>query len=229
MSRVSLLIAAAAATVVLWRVPGGNYVLYPFTILATWFHEMAHGLTALLLGGGFTRFVLFADGSGMAYYTGPLLFGRFGEALTAASGGLGPPVAGAALILASRTPRATSVALYLLGGFLLLSAVLWIRSLFGLLAISSLGILVLAATRRASSDLRSFAVQFLGVQACVSTYMQLGYLFSYSAGPSGLSDTGRIQQVLILPYWFWGALIAVLSFAILFWSLRSAFRARAST
>jgi hypothetical protein len=31
------LIAVAVFTVVLWQIPGGNYILYPFTILATWF------------------------------------------------------------------------------------------------------------------------------------------------------------------------------------------------
>jgi hypothetical protein len=35
---------AAATTVVLWQFAAGRYLLYPFTILATWFHEMGHGL-----------------------------------------------------------------------------------------------------------------------------------------------------------------------------------------
>lgn len=47
------LVAAAGLTVLLWRFPWGNYLLYPFTLLATWFHEMGHGLTALLLGESF--------------------------------------------------------------------------------------------------------------------------------------------------------------------------------
>ena len=100
------LIAAAVLTVVLWQIPGGNYILYPFTILATWFHEMAHGLTALLLGGRFTKLLIFSDGSGAAYYSGPLLLGTFGQVLVAAAGPMGPPVAGAALILTSRSLKA---------------------------------------------------------------------------------------------------------------------------
>jgi hypothetical protein len=66
------LIGAAIATIALWQVPGGNYILYPFTILATWFHEMAHGLMAFLLGGKFDRLIIFPNGSGIAYYSGPL-------------------------------------------------------------------------------------------------------------------------------------------------------------
>jgi hypothetical protein len=73
---------------------------------------------------------------------------------------------------------------------------------------------------------QGFTVQFLGVQACVSTYHQLDYLFSYSAGSMGLSDTAQIQQQLLLPYWFWGGLMAVASLVILVQSLRIAYRSR---
>jgi Peptidase M50B-like len=73
---------------------------------------------------------------------------------------------------------------------------------------------------------QGFSVQFLGVQACVSTYHQLDYLFSYTAGPLGLSDTAQIQQRLLLPYWFWGGLMAVASLVILVQSLRIAYRSR---
>ncbi len=109
------LVGAALVTVMLWQVPGGNYALYPFTILATWFHEMAHGLAALLLGGHFTKLLIFQNGSGLAYYTGPLFLGPIGKAVVAAAGPLGPPIAGAALILTSRNTKTASLSLFLLG------------------------------------------------------------------------------------------------------------------
>lgn len=218
------LVVAAAVTIVLWRVPGGNYILYPFTILATWFHEIAHGLTALLLGGSFKKLVISPDGSGVAYYTGPLLFGRIGQALVAASGPLGPPLAGSALILSSRNTRHASLGLYLLGAFMVISTVIWVRSLFGFIIIPTIGLLLLAVAAKGSAGMKEFAVQFLGVQACISTYLQINYLFTYSAGPVGISDTGQIQQLLILPYWFWGALIMVVSLLLLLKSLQMAYR-----
>jgi Peptidase M50B-like len=218
------LMAAAVITVVLWQLPGGNYILYPFTILATWFHEMAHGLAALLLGGSFKNLLIFPDGSGMAHFSGPLFLGRIGPALVAAAGPLGPPIAGAALILASRSERSASLSLKFLGIFLLVSTAIWVRSLFGFVMIPLIGLLILGIAFKGSPRLHGFAVQFLGVQACVSTYLQLGYLFTYSAGQLGISDTGHMQQALLLPYWFWGALIAVSSFLLLFQSLRIAYR-----
>jgi Peptidase M50B-like len=218
------LIAAAVVTVVLWQIPGGNYILYPFTILATWFHEMAHGLTAMLLGGRFTKLLIFSNGSGAAYYSGPLLLGTFGKVLVAAAGPMGPPVAGAALILASRNLRAASITLKLLGSFLLISTAVWVRSLFGLVTIPLMGVGVLGVGFKGSERAQRVLVQFLGVQACVSAYRQIDYLFSYSAGPLGISDTAQIQQALLLPYWFWGGLIAVSSLLILVTSLWSVYR-----
>lgn len=105
----------AAATIVLWQVPGGDYILYPFSILATWFHEMAHGIVALLLGGNFQQLKVFPDGSGVAYHSGALYLGPIGRALVAAAGPMGPPIAGAALILASRSFKTANLSLKILG------------------------------------------------------------------------------------------------------------------
>jgi hypothetical protein len=217
------LIAAAVVTVVLWQVPFGNYVLYPFTILATWFHEMAHGIAALILGGSFTKLMIFRNGSGVAYYSGPLFLEPISRALVAAAGPIGPPLAGAALIIASRNTKSASLGLRILAILLLVTTAIWVRSLFGIIMIPVLGLVTLFISIKASPRTQAFAVQFLGVQACVSTYLQVGYLFSFSAGSLGLSDTARIEQVLLLPYWFWGALIAVASFLILVHSLRNAY------
>ncbi|MBW4477698.1 MAG: M50 family metallopeptidase [Tolypothrix brevis GSE-NOS-MK-07-07A] len=220
------LIAAAIATIVLWQFPTGDYILYPFTILATWFHEMSHGLMALLLGGQFRKLEIFDNGSGVATYAMSLALAPIGPALVAAAGPMGPPIAGSALILASRSFKTATLSLKILGGFLLLSTLIWVRSLFGLIAIPLLGLIILAIAFKAPRWLQGFAIQFLGVQACVSTYHQLDYLFSYSAGPLGLSDTAQIQQRLLLPYWFWGGLMAIASLVILVQSLRIAYRSR---
>jgi len=219
------LIGAAVVTILLWQLPYpyGNYILYPFSILATWFHEMGHGLAAILLGGNFLQLQISADGSGFAIHSGRLFLGSIGRALVAAGGPMGPPIAGAILILASRSFKTASISLKILGGFLLFSVLIWVRSLFGIVAILLLGLIILGIGLKANRWFQVFSIQFLGVQACISTYHQLDYLFTRTAGPLGLSDTGQIQQQLFLPYWFWGGLMAIASFAILVQSLRIAY------
>jgi Peptidase M50B-like len=218
------LIVAAIATILLWQVPTGDYILYPFTILATWFHEMGHGLMALMLGGQFQKLEIFGNGSGVATYRIAQSLGPIGPALVAAAGPMGPPIAGAALILASRSFKAASLSLKILGGFLLVSTLVWVRSLFGFVAIPLLGLIILGIALKAPRWVQGFSIQFLGVQACISTYHQLDYLFSYSAGYLGISDTAQMQKYLFLPYWFWGALMAIASLVILARSLQVAYR-----
>jgi len=224
------LVAAALATMIVWQLPYGNYILYPFTILATWFHEMGHGLTALLTGGHFERLLIYPDGSGLAYhsaYRDGFLAGRMRDALVAAGGPMGPPLAGAALILASRRFQTAHYSLLLMGALLLLSALLWVRSLFGLVAIPILGVVILGIALRAPRWGQAFTIQFLGVQACISTFHQLDYLFTPGGvigGQAMPSDSSQIARNLLLPYWFWGGLMALASLLLLLQSLRVAYR-----
>lgn len=222
------LLTAAGVSVVLWQVPFGNYLLYPFTILATWFHEMGHGVTALLLGGHFSKLLLFPDGSGMAAHGGVVWGGDWGRALVAAGGPLGPPLAGALFILAGRYYRSAHLMLIVLSATLLLSMIFWVRSPFGVVAIFLLGILIMLLAFKTTHWLQSFAIQFLGVQACVSSYQQVGYLFTRAAHINDrmmLSDTGQIAEYVgIGPYWIWGGITAALSLGILILSIRWAYR-----
>lgn len=221
------LLGAAALTFALWRVPYGAYAMYPFSALATWFHEMGHGVTAMLLGGEFERLKLFPDLSGQAFHSGAVFGGPFGRALVSAGGPMGPAAAGFLLIVSSRRFETARIGLWALGLALWLSAALWVRTLFGLIFTVAAGAAVLLLARRGRPELHGFAVQFLGVQASISTFRQLDYLFMHSAtigGRTMLSDSANIAQALLLPYWFWGALLAAASLGMLALALHLAYR-----
>jgi hypothetical protein len=225
--RVALLGGIALGSIMLWRSALGSLLLYPFTILATWFHEMGHGLAAMLTGRGFERLLIFADGSGVALSLRPADGYGLTDALVAASGPLGPAVAGALLIVASRSPTATRDALAVLGAALLLSTAIWVRSPTGWLVLPALGIAIVGLAWRGSVAWRRFAIQLLGVQSAISAWQQFDYLFSPGGNVGGelqRSDTGAIADVLLLPYWFWGAIISGAILALLWWSFRLAFR-----
>ncbi len=225
--RVALLLGIALASILLWQTRLGSLLLYPFTILATWFHEMGHGIAAMLAGRGFDRLLIFADGSGVALSLRPADGYGVVDALVAAGGPLGPAVAGALLILSSRSATATQNALAVLGIALLASTLIWVRSLTGWLVLPALGVAILLLALRGSRSWQGFVIQLLGVQACISVWQQFDYLFSPGGSVGGRlqrSDTGAIADVLLLPYWFWGALISAAILALLWWSFRLAFR-----
>jgi hypothetical protein len=225
--RVALLLGIALVSVILWQTTLGSLLLYPFTILATWFHEMGHGIAAMLTGRGFERLLIFADGSGVAHSMGPADGYRLTDALIAASGPLGPAIAGALLIICSRSPTATRNALAVLGVALILSTLIWVRSLAGWLVLPALGIAMIVLALRGSVAWQGFVIQLIGVQACISVWKQFDYLFSPGGSVGGQlqrSDTGAIADVLLLPYWFWGATISAMILALLWWSFWLAFR-----
>ena len=223
--RVALLLGIAIASIGLWQTSLGSLLLFPFTILATWFHEMGHGIAAMLAGRGFERLLIFADGSGVALSLRPADGYGVTDALVAASGPLGPAVAGALLIVSSRSPAATRNALAVLGVALILSTLIWVRSLTGWLVLPALGMAIIGLAWRGSRPWQNFVIQLIGVQACISVWKQFDYLFSPGGNVGGQlqrSDTGAIADVLLLPYWFWGATISAAILALLWWSFRLA-------
>jgi len=209
------LIAAAVLPTVLWQLPYGHHALFPFSVLATWFHEMGHGLTALLLGGSFHKLELFWGGSGLASAGAS---GRIPSALVSAGGLMGPPIAGFFFLNASTRAATARLALWFLGGLMLFSVVVWVRTLFGCVSVSLIGAAILLLAARGSADLQAFCVKLIGVQACIAAYRSRGYMFSDEvtiAGNLMHSDTAHIAQKLFLPYWFWGGTLFLFSAALL--------------
>ncbi len=210
-------------TLILWNfVPYGRLALYPFTILGTWFHEMAHGLTALILGADFNKLEINSDGSGVAFFSGNIILGAPGRALIAAAGLLGPTVAGAVFISVSRHPKSTRIVLNIFALMLVLSTLLWVRTWFGIMVIVLFAIVIFIISAKAGDSFKALTLQFLGVQSYLSLYLSLGYIFSPGGtvgGDTYHSDTAVIADNLFLPYWFWGGAIVLLSLIMIFFSM----------
>lgn len=211
-----LLFAALILTVVAWQIPLGRLVVYPFTLLATYAHEMGHGLTAILMGASFEKFRMYADGSGVATWRGNV--GAIARALISAGGLVGPSIAGVTILALSRKLKKPRVLLYFFGGAMLLSVVLVVRNLFGVVFVTAMAALLISVARYSPRRGASFLLQLLGAQLCLSVFRDIDYMFSRGAVVAGrrqLSDSAHIADALILPYWFWGALTAVFSLTVL--------------
>lgn len=205
---------AAFALFILPAVPFGDLVLYPFMILGTWFHEMGHGLAAMLMGFEFHRLVLLPDGSGFAEYGTGQEAGGFRQAFVAAAGPLGPAVVGSLLILASPHENLWKPVLYTLAGVIAVSTAIWVRSTVGWIILPGISLLLVFIAARASAAWERFSMQFLGLGAALSMFQQWDYLMTEGAninGRSQLSDTGAIEAYLALPHWFWAGLIIVIA------------------
>ena len=236
-----LLISAVVCVVVFEFVPYGRIIMYPFYILSTWFHEMGHSLTAMIFGSWYNPVTINMDGSGLTFHNADLALGRLGLAAVAAGGLLGTPIMGGTLILFGKTPKRARIGLYILSVFMLVSAgilmmipsikTLDMATIAGFAMVVVMGIIVFFVAKKAKPGISQFVIQFLGASACLFTIVRADYLFinEIDGNPAAVSDVGHISEHLLLPYWFWGGLILVISVIIMVGSLYLAFRNKKKT
>jgi hypothetical protein len=208
------LLLAGLVVVMLPALPLGNYLIYPFVILTTWFHEMGHGLTAMATGQEFRQLMIFASGSGVAESRRAADSLPWVQAAIAAGGPLAPCVVGAALILASANPKLWRPALWLMAAAIFVSVIIWVRSPVGYAVLPLVGACLALIAWRAKPAFTRFALQFLGILAAMSMLRDFHYLFTREAvieGRAVLSDTGQIAAVTGLPHWLWAAVILLVS------------------
>ncbi|HMQ33291.1 MAG TPA: M50 family metallopeptidase [Chloroflexaceae bacterium] len=198
---------------------------YPLRLLTTLVHELAHGLAALLTGGAFLRFVVFADGSGLAYTAGGL------RLLIIPAGYVGVALVGAALIAVGRNARASRLALGGLGAALALLTLRYalptlisaqaLGGLLTLLAGVGLGALLLLAAWRAGAAWATFLLNLLGFHLGLSAFGDLWTLFGVTtaAGPAPRSDAAAMAELTFIPAPVWAVVWAALAASALGWAV----------
>ncbi|MFL0672785.1 MAG: M50 family metallopeptidase [Erythrobacter sp.] len=227
--QIGRLLLAGLVVVFLPSLPFGTYLVYPFVILTTWFHEMGHGLAALAAGQDFRQLLIFANGSGVAQSALAPDAGPWVGVVIAAGGPLGPSVVGALLILASARERLWRPALWLMAGAIFASVILYVRSATGFAVLPLVGALLCLVAWRGKPALARFTLQFIGLLAAMSMLRDFDYLFTREATINGtrmLSDTGQIAALTGLPHWLWAGVILTLSALMVGASLRYALAER---
>ena len=216
--------ASVLVTALLYIVPFGRTIAWPLVLVSTLAHELAHGLTAALLGGHFNALRIQPDASGVALWSGA--FGRVATATVAGAGLLGPAIAAFVLLAVGRNQRRARALLGMIGAGLCVIALVLVRNPFGLAFTLLLGsVLLLVASRvpRASQTV----VILLAVQLALSVFSRSDYLFTRTAltasGPLP-SDVAVMAGALFLPYWFWGVACGSISVAFLVWGISIFFR-----
>ena len=214
----------------LYHIPYGNLILYPFSLVFTFIHEMGHGITAILVGGQFKDFVMSLDGSGLASAMVPS--SRFAMAAYAAGGLLAPPIVAAICLFISKNPKLSRITWYAFAAICVISIVLVVRNTFGIFFVALCGVASFALAKFPKTDaIPRYAMLVLAITQLTSVFARGDYLFvKYASGDSmnpatqQLSDVGAIAEQLFLPYWFWGGLIAIFSIIILILGIRAFFR-----
>ena len=222
---------ALLATLLLWNLPVGGVLLYPFKLLATWLHESSHGLAMVVTGVGFDHMHIFRDTSGLAY--GSTEAGPFGAAVIAAAGYMGTPLWGAVLLVVTPNARMARWALLLLAALLSCTALAVIGTpdgdMFGPWAIGAMGAACAAAALFVPGRWRLAIAHFIAAQSCVNAILDIRVLLRPSqvvgGRIAGASDAHNMADATFgtaatWAVWTWAIVWLLWSLAVLYVALR---------
>lgn len=223
---------ALLASLVLWNMPFAGVLLYPFKLLATWLHELSHGMAMIITGAGFDHIIIYRDTSGLAYaYTS---VGSFGTAIIAAAGYMGTPLWGAALLFFTPTAKAARTALIVLAVLLVGTTILVVAPApngdkFGQFVTPAIGAAIALAAILLPDRWRILFAHFLATQSCVNALLDIRVLLRPSqvvdGKNAGMSDAHNMALSTFgttdtWAVWTWAIIWLAWSLAVLFVALR---------
>ncbi len=215
---------ALLVSLLLWNLPYGAGVVYPFKLFATWLHELSHGLMMNVTGVGLGGVEIYRDSSGIAYTA--VRGSGFQTAIVSAAGYMGTSLWGALMLVATPTPRAARYA------FLILAALLgWTAwtviipvqgDYFGTYVVAALGGAAVVVALLVPGRWRVAVAHFIAAQACLNALLDVRVLFRPSQVVNG-RDAATASDAHAMAYASFGSTEpwAVRTWAVvwLVWSL----------
>jgi hypothetical protein len=228
-----MLLAAVALSIVLWFVPFGGIISFPFRLFVTFIHEGGHALAALLTGNSVQSLSVALNGSGETYTTNG---GMLSQMLVSSAGYLGAMTFGAILLVLIR--RAVAVRLVLAGSSLLILALTVVFGLFKPIVSGSWGSLasvpvtviagvavalgLFAVARFAGKRVAMFVTSLLAVQCVLDALLDLKTVFFLSSpfGSGVATDAVNMANATGVPAIIWTIIWIVIAIGILGIALR---------
>lgn len=227
----TLLLTAAAVSILLWFIPFAELLTYPFRLFVTFIHEGGHALAALLTGNSVASLSIATNASGETYTSQG---GTISQILVSSSGYLGAMTYGALLLVLIR--RAVAARVVLIGSATLILSLTLIYGLFkpvfSGVAVSGIpftlfaGILLslglVAVAKFANGRLATFFVSFLAVQCILNALLDLKTVFFLSTpfAASVPTDAVNMASATGIPALFWTVTWIVVSVGILWGTMR---------
>jgi hypothetical protein len=187
-------------------------VILPLKILVVFFHELSHGIMAMLTGGEIVRIEVVAQEGGLCVTRGGNRF------LTLSAGYVGSLIWGGLLLVLASRSRLDRTVSATVGMLLMLATLIWVRPLvsFGFLFGLTAGGALLAIGCFLSHALNDFLLKVIGLTSCL--YALLDIKIDIIDRPYLKSDAAMLAEEFGLPTVFWGLLWAAIAvgFAVLF-------------
>lgn len=227
----TVLLAAAAISIVLWFIPFAEILTYPFRIFVTFIHEGGHAIAALLTGNSVQSLSIATNASGETYTSQG---GTMSQIFVASAGYLASMAYGALLLVLIR--KAVAARLVLIGSAALVltltliyglfkpivSGAAWAGIPFTLLAGTLLTLGLILVARFARARLATFFVGFLAVQCILNALLDLKTVFFLSSpfAPAVPTDAVNMASATGIPALVWSVVWIAIALGILFLAMR---------
>lgn len=202
------LIALTIVVFALWSTP----LVLPLKLLVVFFHELSHGLAAILTGGSVESISVNFQQGGEAWTRGGSRF------LILTAGYLGSLVIGAGLLLAALKGRADRAVLSGLGVLMLVVLVLYVRDIPAALICGVTGAALLAAGRYLPAPYCDLILRVIGLSSLI--YVPYDIFDDTLRRATLNSDARMLAEEIGGTTMMWGGLWLIISFAVIFWCLR---------
>jgi hypothetical protein len=202
------LLALTTVVFALWPTP----VVLPLKLLVVFFHELSHGLAAVLTGGEIVSLSVNFQQGGLAITRGGSRF----AILTA--GYLGSLFIGVGLLLAALRSRADRAILGATGAVMLVVLLVYVRDLATALICAGTGAALLAAARYCSRAVCDLVLRVIGLSSLIYVPYDI---FDDTLRRSHLrSDARMLAEEFGGTTMLWGGLWLVISVCVIVWCLR---------
>ncbi|WP_246047069.1 M50 family metallopeptidase [Colwellia ponticola] len=197
------------ASIIIRQIPIASI---PLNWLESYFHEISHGIAALITGGEIMRIQLFASGAGLCTTRGGLNFviSFFGYAGATLWGWL-------LFTLANSHQRTAQVFSGVMIVLLLASIVFWARDLLTIIIIACLAFMFVLTIKVRRLYYLQLLLKFFGVSILLNSLFSPTYLFD----GRDVGDGAALASMTMLPELAWVLLWCVIAIAALYSLMKS--------
>ncbi len=211
---IGILLGMFAVAVIFWNTP----LIYPVKVFVVILHEFSHGLAAVVMGGSIVKIEISEKIGGMCYTMIPPTFAaRF---VVSSAGYLGSIFwGGLILIIAART-KYDNIMGMIIGGFLILLSLLYIRTTFGFVFTTGFGVVLILISYFTKNVIIDILMKFLGMTSCLYVIIDIkGDLIDRSGIGSDADTLAKLlgSQSLSVPVGIMWIVVALVCFAFFLW------------
>ena len=200
--------AIGVAVVLLWNTP----IVWPLKEIVVFFHELSHGLMAIITGGRLENIQIVLNEGGLTTSSGGNQF------LIASAGYLGSLLWGIGILMLASQSRNDAALVRGLGILMVAVTILFLRNPFGFFFGLMTGALLIAGARRLPDRVNDLLLKTIGIVSCVYVIPDIwSDTIAHAAYPS---DARILAQLTHIPTMVWGVLWIAVSVTALIWAFR---------